>query len=588
MRLLALVSTLSTGLLACSPRTKADAPAPEVIAEVPGDAGDREGRAFADLTRRFLDWYYAEDPIRATRLGLHEWDARLPDRSREAIEARAAAYARWIEEIEGIERTALTGDAYFDHRVLEYAMRARHLELTQVRTWEKHPGSYTSAVAGSISSLSDRTFAPLGERVENMIARMEAAPALLAAGRANLSGVPKVFAEVALGSAKGVVTFLSKNLPAALAEQGFEQLPEDQRTRWARARDTLVAEVQTYRSFIEKEILPNANGDFRLGRELFEAKLRYEEHVDLSADQLREMNETQIERYKAWVSREAARIDPKADPRAVMEKVTADIPTPETLIPKAREYVVSARDFVKERSLLTLPSDELPIVRPTPEYRRQGSFASMSTPGPFETRATEAYYNVTNVAPEWTPEKKRQHLTYFNFAGLLGISIHEAMPGHFVQLLYRQQIPTEVRQVFGSASLVEGWAHYVEQMMLDEGFGGGDPKLRLGQLRRALQRHARWHAGLSMHAFGASLDDAAKRFAEIAYFAEFPARRETRRGAYNPTYLYYALGRMQILELRGDFEQMAGKGYSLREFHDRFLRLGLPVTLAREAMLRKE
>jgi uncharacterized protein (DUF885 family) len=157
-----------------------------------------------------------------------------------------------------------------------------------------------------------------------------------------------------------------------------------------------------------------------------------------------------------------------------------------------------------------------------------------------------------------------------------------------VQLLYRPQIPTEVRKVFQPGSLVEGWAHYTEQMMVDEGLGGEDPAVRLGQLRRALQRHARWHAGLEMHAFGASIEDAARRYQEIAYFAPFPALREVERGTSDPTYLMYALGRMQILKLRDDYRrylESRGEEFSLQEFHDRFLRLGLPVSLARQVMI---
>ena len=212
----------------------------------------------------------------------------------------------------------------------------------------------------------------------------------------------------------------------------------------------------------------------------------------------------------------------------------------------------------------------------------------MSTPGPFENVATEAYYNITNVDPSWSNDQKEQHLTYFNYAGLYGISIHEAMPGHFVQLLFRRQVPSDVRKVFTPNTLVEGWAHYVAQMMIDAGLGDGDAAIRLGQLRRALQRHARWYAGLAMHAFDESLEPVTKRFQEIAFFAPFPALRETQRGTYNPTYLYYALGRMQILELREDYRahvESRGEEFSLREFHDRFLKLGLPVSLAREVML---
>ena len=212
----------------------------------------------------------------------------------------------------------------------------------------------------------------------------------------------------------------------------------------------------------------------------------------------------------------------------------------------------------------------------------------MSTPGPFETETTQAYYNITNVDPAWSEQQQHEHLTYFNYPGLLGISVHEAMPGHFVQLLYQRELPTDVRKVFVPGTLVEGWAHYTEQMMVDEGLGDGDPEVRLGQLRRALQRHARWYAAIALHTTDVTVDEATRRFAEIAYFAPFPARRETLRATYNPTYLYYALGRMQILELREDYRRHVtsrGESFSLREFHDRFLRLGLPVPLARRVML---
>jgi uncharacterized protein (DUF885 family) len=270
-----------------------------------------------------------------------------------------------------------------------------------------------------------------------------------------------------------------------------------------------------------------------------------------------------------------------------MDSLTRVYPAPERLIATARAQLDTIRRFIIEQRIVTLPSDRMPTVRETPPYAR-GGFASMDTPGPFESRVTEAFYNITNVDPGWTAEQKAQHMTYFNYPGLLGITVHEAMPGHFVQLLYRSQIPTEVRKVFAPSSLVEGWAHYTEQMMVDEGLGGGDPGVRLGQLRRALQRHARWHAGLAMHAYGEPLDSAARRYQQIAYFEPFPALREVQRGTSDPTYLYYALGRMQILKLREDYRrylESQGKQFVLRDFHDQFLRLGLPVSLARQVMI---
>jgi uncharacterized protein (DUF885 family) len=249
--------------------------------------------------------------------------------------------------------------------------------------------------------------------------------------------------------------------------------------------------------------------------------------------------------------------------------------------------MTDARDFVVAAGIVTLPTDDLPTVRETPRYAR-GGFASMQAPGPFETVGTEAYYNITNVDPAWTAEQQAQHLTYFSWAGLLGITIHEVMPGHFVQLLHEARVPTRVRRVFRTASLVEGWAHYTEQMMLDEGFGDDDPGLRLGQIRRALQRHARWHVALALHAGDATIERAAQDFASIALFEPFPALRETQRAAWDPTYLHYAFGRMQIFALRERVREAMGGArgsFDLRAFHDELLGLGLPLPLAAEVIL---
>lgn len=579
-------AALLAGCAAGAAPAAAPAPAPTSAAPAADAAAEARYQQFA---RRALDSYYAANPVRSTSLGLHQFDAQLPDVSERGMGYRAGFLRGALTRLEQIDRSQLTGDSYWDYQVLDHAMRAELLELEEVRGWRKNPSFYTGTIAGGLASLSSREFAPVAERMASLIARMEKVPQVTAAARANLvpAEVPRLWAQDAVRNTRGTVTFLRDDLPRALNAQGMAGAPAELRARFDAAHAAAIREVGAYADWIERDLLPNARGDFRLGRDVFERKLRYEEHVDLNADQLREINEAAIRRYHAWVAAEAARMDRTRTPVAIMDSITGVHPSPEQLIPTARAQLDTIRRFIVERGIVTLPSDRMPTVRETPEYARQG-FASMDTPGPFEKNATEAFYNITNVDPAWTPEQKAQHLTYFNYPGLLGITVHEAMPGHFVQLLYEAQIPTEVRKVFSPASVVEGWAHYSEQMMVDEGLGGGEPGVRLGQLRRALQRHARWHAGLSMHAFGDSVENAAKRFEEIAFFAPFPALRETQRGTNDPTYLYYALGRMQILKLRDDYKRYVesqGQTFSLRDFHDRFLRIGLPVALARKVMI---
>jgi uncharacterized protein (DUF885 family) len=568
-------------LPACAPRVK-PAPAPVPVAmPTPADA------EFTRLAREYLDWYAAANPVRATNLGLHRHDAELPDLSAEAQERKARELHEWLARLERIDRSALTGDAVFDARILEKALRADLLELEEVREWRRNPMLYNGAIAYGLSSLSSREFAPLEERMRSLVARMGHLPAVIAAARANLADVPKPWAEQAVRDTRGTLSYLRRDLLQALEAQGLARVDASLREQLEAARKKAEGQVEAFALWLEKEVLPRASGDFRLGKALFEKKLALEEHVELSAEQLRDMNERAIRSYQEWVAREAARIDPERTPAQVMASISGAYPSAEELIPTARRQLQEVQRFVLAKGLVTLPSEALPTVRETPPYARMG-FASMDTPGPFEQRALEAYYNLTNVEPDWTPEQKAQHLTYFNHAGLLGITVHEAMPGHFVQLLYEAQIPTDVRKVFTPASLVEGWAHYAEQMMVDEGLGDGDPAVRLGQLRRALQRHARWYAALALHVFGEPVEAVARRYAELAYFEPFPALREVQRGTFNPTYLYYALGRMQILELREDYrryQEARGQPFSLRDFHDRLLRLGLPLSLARRALM---
>lgn len=540
---------------------------------------------FDTLAEEYLQDYYRAHPVRATQLGIHDHDRLMPDLSRAAVKTRVKQLRAWLVRLEA--PLELSPDQAVDRRLLLDAAQAELFELEESRGWERDPMLYNRLMAEGAASLVEREFAPLDQRLERLLDRLNEYPRLIATAKKNLRDVPAEWIPIALEIARGNLTFIETSVQTALQQQGLHELPPPPRARWALLRRSTAAAIREFIGWIETDLARAADGNFRLGRERFERKLLYEEHLAIDVERLVALNEERIGFYTEWVEREARRIDPQADARAVMRAIAQDHPDADGLIEAAQREVERAQTFVTEREILTLPTQTLPLVRATPDYARSG-FASMSIPGPFEEVATESYYNITNVDPEWSAEQQAQHLTYFNHPGLLGVSIHEAMPGHFVQMHYKRRLPSNVRRVLGGATLVEGWAHYVEQMMIDEGLGSGRPEIRLGQLRRALQRHARWYACLALHTTDASIDEVAARFAEIAYFAEFPARREVLRGTYDPLYLSYALGRMQIFELRESYRDARtadGSGFSLREFHDRFLKLGLPASLARELML---
>lgn len=576
-----------TLVIACGPAPESRTPVeegPPRGLEPTSDHVERVAREFDTLEEEFLEWYYQAQPVRATQLGIHEYDAQLPSYDRASIQRRIDDLLDLLARAERTPVTVLAPERRWDYATLEFGLRAELLDLEETRRWVNDPRLYTGVVASGLSSLAQRQFAPVEERVRSLVARMGAAPGLLRAARENLRNPPRVWTELAIQETEGLRAYLEDDLPAALAAQAGGPVDDP---RLSSAVEALTTALGEHRDWLESDLLPRSDGDFRLGRFLFERKLLYEEHTALNAQQLNELNQQKILEYRDWVARVAAEIDPDRTPAAIMDSITRIHPTPEELIPTAREMMMDARAWVLENDVVTVPTDDVPVVRETPPYDR-GGFASMDAPGPFSEGSLDAYYNITNVDPAWTEEQKRQHLTYFNYPGLLGVTVHETFPGHFVQLAYMRQVENPLRRVFAPRTLVEGWAHYTEQMVLDETFGDGDPVLRLGQLRRALQRHARWHAGLQMHAFGATIEDVVPQFMEIAYFDEFPARREVIRGTYDPTYLYYALGRMQIFELRDDYQEHMEeeeRAFSLREFHDEFLALGLPVTLARAALL---
>jgi uncharacterized protein (DUF885 family) len=338
--------------------------------------------------------------------------------------------------------------------------------------------------------------------------------------------------------------------------------------------------------WLEKTLLPNSKGNYAIGADRFAEKLLFEEMVDTPLDRLLAIGEANLEKdYNAFIET-ARQINASKSPMDVMKSLSDDHPNEESLIADAKQTVEGIVQFIKAHDVVTIPSDIRPHILETPPYARSGSFASMDTPGPYETKATEAFYYVTPTEKEWDPKHKEEHLRAFNRATMSIITVHEAYPGHYTQFLNAKQFPTKTRKILYVSSNVEGWAHYAEQMMLEEGFGNGDPRVRLAQLEEALLRDARFVVGIKLHTAGWTVEQGAKFFEEKAFQEPANAYEESRRGAYNPTYLYYTLGKLQIYKLREDYRMSKGAAYSLKAFHDEFLKQGgVPIKLIRRILL---
>jgi hypothetical protein len=308
--------------------------------------------------------------------------------------------------------------------------------------------------------------------------------------------------------------------------------------------------------------------------------------VDTPLDRLLAIGEANLEKdYKAFVET-ARRIDPSKSPAEVMAAISNDHPTEADLIPATRRTLGSIRQFLVDRKIIDLPSEGFPLVEETPPYARSGSFASMDSPGAYESNATEAFYYVTPPEKDWDAKHKEEHLRLYNKPVMDVITIHEVFPGHFTQFIFANQFPTKTRKLYSASSNAEGWAHYAEQMMLEEGYGNGDPRMQLAQLSEALLRDCRYVVGIKLHTQGMTVEQGAKVFVEKGFQEPANAYEESRRGAYNPTYLYYTLGKLQVYKLRQDYKQQKGQAFSLARFHSDFVRQGaIPIKLIRRILL---
>jgi uncharacterized protein (DUF885 family) len=559
--------------------------APPPAGSPAGPADRRPGSAdqtFTELVDHFFDADARYSPTGAVGNGFHAYDAQIEDRSRGRIEARIAELHGFLDRLGRLDRGALGFDNAIDAQAIEAQIKSELLSLETLRLWATNPMSYAGLPGGAIDALMKRDFAPKQDRLRAMVARLGGVPAIYAAARANLADPPKEFTEVALGMAKGTAGFLAGPVAtwARDAAAGDAALLAD----FEAANGKAIAASRGFVDWLEHDLLPRSKGAYALGEARFLEKLALEELVELPLAALLAKGEANLQKdHDAFVAT-AKLIDAKKSAAQVMAILGNDHPTAEDLLPSVARSVEAARQFVIAKDLVTIPSEVRPRVEDTPPYARGTGYASMDTPGPYETRATEAFYYVEPVDPEWDAKHKDEHLRLFNPPVVALINVHEAFPGHYVQFLYSPRYPTKTRKLLGASTNAEGWAHYSEQMMVDQGFGGGDPKIRLAQLEEALLRDCRYVVGIKLHTRGMTVADGAKVFTEQCFQEPAVAYVEARRGTFNPTYLYYTLGKLEIQELAADY--MREKGATLKQFHDAFIAQGsLPIPLVRRILL---
>jgi uncharacterized protein (DUF885 family) len=543
---------------------------------------------FVKLSEEFIDGYLAWRPQTGVYLGYHQYDGKITDYSKASIAAEVARLKEYEKKLAAIDSTTLSTKTFYDWKMLGFNIKRELLNFENLAVYTKNPMTYAGAI--DVNIYIKRNFAPLEQQIKSIIAIENEAPKLYEDAKANLQdslALPHI--QLAIEIAKGSASFLGNDLLVALKGVKNDSLMKAFNSANKKAIDA----INDYVSFLEKEKLPKANNDYAIGKENYQKMLLYNEGITMSADDILAIGIKELQKEQASFDAAAKIINPNKKPIDVYNDMQKEHPTAAGLIPDSKKNLEAIRQFLIDNKIVTMPSEVRVKLEETPAFARATSTASMDTPGPFETKATEAYYYITPVDSKWTPKQAEDWLSQFNYYSTDVVSVHEAYPGHYTQFLHlNASDASKIQKIFGSYAFIEGWAHYTEKMMLDAGFGNsGDPikaaKYRMAQSGEALLRLCRLCVSVKTHCYGMNVDDATKFFMNNWYQGEKSSSQEALRGTYDPGYLFYTLGKLQILKLQEDYKKQEGNNYNLQKFNDAMLDNGMPpIQIMREVLLK--
>ena len=528
-----------------------------------------------------LAYLHETYPTEAAFDGVHLHDDLLEDYSREGVERQAQELGGWARRLDGIDASTLTAEERLDRRILSNSIHARIYSLDELRPWQRNPLYYAETLAGSLSAQVLFAYAPLPDRARRIVSKLRQTPRFVETARTNVTDPPGLFTKVGIESFEGVLGFVERDLPRAFRALDDMHLLGD----LADASTVAIDALRGYIGHLKDSVAPRSRASFRLGSEKFSQMLRRNEGINVPVDQLLAIAERELRRTQTEFEEVARKLG--GNVREVWDDVKTRHPTADELLGAVGGQLDDLATFIRRRKLVTIPEHEPVRVAATPEFYRW-TFASLWPAGAFEQQALASYYYITNVDPSWSAERQEEHLRDFNVATLPSISIHEVFPGHFLHFEHLRRLAKPLRKTsfLMPVSFVEGWAHYSEQLMFDEGYEKGNAEAKLGQLAESLVRLARTVVGIRLHTEDISVEQGVRLFRDEAFLEEATARREAERGTFDPGYVLYALGKRILLQLRADFEAKEGDSFSLQRFHDQLLGQGaLPLWAHRELML---
>ncbi|MDB5090805.1 MAG: hypothetical protein JWR09_4799 [Mucilaginibacter sp.] len=563
-------------LLSCEQKTQS------VTSPVSGDA------AFQKLADDYLTGYLAWRPAAGVALGYHQYDGKVTDLRKESLGKELGRLKDFDQHLAATDTASLSTQAFYDFRILRSAIKNEIFTFEDMGTYDKNPMTYANAI--DVSIYVKRDFAPIEDRVKSIIAIEKNAANVFTAAKGNLKdSLAKPYVQTAIEIARGSTDFLGGDLKIALKDVKNDSLMKV----FNATNKTAIAAINGFVAWLQKEKLPRATNKYAIGEASYKKMLLYSEGITLSPEKILAIGLSELKKEQLVFNAAAKTINPNKKPIDVYHDLQKEHPTAENLIPEVRKNVEAIRKFLTDKNIVTMPSKVNLKVEETPQFGRATSTASNDDPGPFETKATEAFYYITPVDSKWTAKQKEDWLRQFDYYTTDNITIHEAYPGHYTQFLHlNASSATKIEKVFNSYAYVEGWAHYCEKMMADEGYGhNGDTvraaKFRLTQSGDALLRLCRLCVSIKTHCQGMNIDDATKFFMNNWYQGDKPSRQEALRGTFDPGYLFYTIGKLEILKLRADYEKQEGTNFSLKKFHDEVLDHGMPqIRLLREVMLK--
>jgi uncharacterized protein (DUF885 family) len=558
-------------------------------------------RAFERLGARWLDRSMRLSPISATSIGDHRFDAQIDDVSTSGRNAGLRFSRDTLRALERIDRTQLSRANQVDAAILENALRADIWRTETLQNWARNPLYYQSLAGGAVYNLMARDFAPMPQRLQSATARLERLPTLLAEARRQLvpARVSAPHAETYVAQNRGL-----KSIIEDMVAPNAGQLDERKRARLTRAIEQFNAAVDEHQAWIEGTLAPAAQADFRVGAETFDTQLGYTLQSTLSRAEIRRRADAAVTNVRAEMYRVAklalaGRADAPATPdtpsaeqqqaaiRAALDLAAAERPARDRLVEEATAGVEEARQFVIQRDLITLPDGPVRVII-MPEFQRGVAVAYCDSPGPLE-RHLDTFYAVSPIPDDWTEEQTTSFLREYNTRGTLDIAVHEAMPGHYVQIWHSNRYPSTLRAVLGSGSFTEGWAVYAEEMMVQEGFRANDPLYRLSQLKVQLRTITNAMIDQAIHVDGMTREEMMQLLTQTAFQEEREAAGKWRRAQLSFTQLStYFVGFQEHLETRAEAERRQGAAFNLKAYHDGVLSFGSPPGRYARALLLNE